>query len=55
MMTALRVRKLSARRRVRDILFNWFHGGTTFNTVHRYLFIANLVVSRSRVGPLRVS
>ena len=37
----------------RDLWFNWFHGGTTPNSIDRTLFFTGLVWSRAYIGPMR--
>jgi len=37
----------------RDLWFNWFHGGKTFNTIDRTLFFTGLVWSRDYIGPMK--
>jgi hypothetical protein len=35
-----------------DVWHNWFHGGVNPNTLDRTLFIAGMVVSTERAGPM---
>jgi len=39
----------------RNLLFNWFHGGGTQNTVDRCCFISELVWGTKYIGPMRNS
>jgi hypothetical protein len=37
---------------VRELWFNWFHGGLTRNSIDRVVFISGLVCAESRIGPM---
>ena len=39
---------------VKELWWNWFHGGTTQNTVQRTLFVTGLVWAKERIGPIRL-
>lgn len=39
---------------VKELWWNWFHGGTTQNTVRRTMFVTGLVWARARIGPIRL-
>lgn len=39
---------------IRDLWFNWFHGGKTQNTVDRTLFVTGLAWSRTKLGPMTI-
>lgn len=39
---------------VKELWWNWFHGGTTQNTVRRTMFVTGLVWARERIGPIRM-
>ncbi len=38
---------------VRDLWWNWYHGGTTQSSVRRTMFVSGLVWARARIGPMR--
>lgn len=40
---------------VRALWFNWYHGGTTANSIERSLFITGLAWGRQYIGPMRVA
>lgn len=40
---------------IRDLWFNWFHGGKTHNTVDRTVFITGLAWGREYIGPMNVA
>lgn len=37
----------------RNLLLNWFHGGQTRNSEHRWLFFSGLVAGKSYIGPMK--
>ena len=39
----------------RDILFNWFHGGLTQNTMDRVIYMTGLVVADNYIGPMKLN
>ena len=39
----------------RDLWFNWFHGGKTFNTIDRTLFFTGLAWGREYIGPMKLA
>lgn len=40
---------------VRNLLFNFFHGGQTTNAENRYQFMTGIVASRSYIGPMNLT
>lgn len=38
---------------VKELWWNWYHGGTTQSTVERTLFVSGLVWARARIGPMK--
>lgn len=38
---------------VKELWWNWYHGGTTQSTVQRTMFVSGLVWARSRIGPMK--
>jgi hypothetical protein len=38
---------------VKELWWNWYHGGTTQSTVRRTMFVTGLVWARARIGPMR--
>ena len=39
----------------RDLWFNWFHGGKTYNPIDRTLFLTGLVWGREYIGPMKLA
>ncbi|HMO46575.1 MAG TPA: hypothetical protein PKB14_11165 [Rubrivivax sp.] len=39
---------------VKELWWNWFHGGTTQNTAQRTMFVTGLAWARERIGPIRL-
>ncbi len=37
---------------VRNLLFNWYHGGKTLNSIDRSAFYTGLVLSKEYIGPM---
>lgn len=40
---------------VRALWFNWYHGGTTANSIDRSLFVTGLAWGRQYIGPMRMA
>lgn len=38
---------------IRELWWNWFHGGTEQTSIERHLFITGVAVSRSYIGPMK--
>jgi len=39
---------------VKHLWFNWFHGGTTQNSIDRVIFVSGLAWGTSRIGPMKI-
>lgn len=39
---------------IKHLWFNWFHGGTTQNSIDRVAFITGLAWGTSRIGPMKI-
>ena len=39
---------------VKHLWFNWFHGGTTQNSMDRVIFVSGLAWGTSRIGPMKI-
>ena len=40
---------------IKELWWNWYHGGTTRSSVERTVFVTGLAWGRSRIGPLKTA